>query len=590
VTKLSGTERDVVDAVSRERLMVDTEAISRWVRMSGSEDERKAFDYVENTLHEMGVETQRYMGKTYVSLPEEAMLEVEGEGVYAIVHSMSASTPEGGLELPLVHLGSGTEEDYAARDTRGKILLLDGMAMPGKVQRAERSEAAACVFANQDEHVHEMIVSGVWGSPTPENRDWLPQIPVTSVGAAEANKLRRILEEHPEATARLVTRVDTRWTEIPTLIAQVDGTVEPDKFVMFSGHIDSWHYGAMDNGSANATMLETLRVLLPHRNEFRRSLRLAFWSGHSHGRYAGSAWYADNFWEDLHDNCVLHLNVDSTGGRNATVLTEAHAMAETRGCAADVIRALTGVEFTGTRFGRAGDQSFLGHGVPSLFMSLSEQPPAESDSAGGFAELIGGQGGKSGGLGWWWHTTEDTLDKIDPELLVRDTQIYAAIAYRFLSSRVVPLDVRAAADELLGHLREWQRKAGERFDLASVIARAEEVADLADQLQERLDAGAETMETERATRINELLKRVESAMVRLNFTQSDPFDHDPALSQPPVPLFAPVDRLLDAESGSDAENEILTLLVRRRNRVLHELAEARRALRESIDVLADGRS
>ena len=50
---------------------------------------------------------------------------------------------------------------------------------------------------------------------------------------------------------------------------------------MFSGHIDSWHYGAMDNGSANATMLETLRALLPHRNEFRRSLRLAFWSGHS---------------------------------------------------------------------------------------------------------------------------------------------------------------------------------------------------------------------------------------------------------------------------------------------------------------------
>ena len=590
MTKLSGTERSVIDAVSRERLMADTEAISRWVRMSGSEEERKAFDYVENALHEMGVQTQRYLGRTYVSLPEEAKLEVKGERVHAIAHSMSASTPEGGLELPLVYLGSGTEEDYAAEDTPGKILLLDGMAMPGKVQRAERSGAAACVFANQDEHVHEMIVSGVWGSPTPENRDQLPHIPVTSVGAAEGTKLRRILEEDPEATARLVTRVDTRWTEIPTLIAQVDGTVEPDKFVMFSGHIDSWHYGAMDNGSANATMLETLRALLPHRNEFRRSLRLGFWSGHSHGRYAGSTWYADNFWEDLHDNCVLHLNVDSTGGRNATVLTEAHAMAETRGCAADVIRGLTGVEFTGTRFGRAGDQSFLGHGIPSLFMSLSEQPPSEGDSAGGFAELIGGQGGKSGGLGWWWHTTEDTPDKIDPELLVRDTQIYAAIAYRFLSSRVVPLDVRGAAEELLGHLREWHSRAGERFDLASVVVRAEKVADLADRLQERLDSGAGTMEAERARRMNELLKRAESAMVRLNYTQFDPFDHDPALSQPPVPLFAPVDRLLDAKTGSDEENEILTLLVRRRNRVLYELAEARRALSDGIEALADGRS
>jgi Peptidase family M28/PA domain len=590
MTELSGVEKLVVDSVSRERLMKDTESLSQWVRLSGSEEERRAFDYVEDALRGMGLETERHMARAYVSLPQAAQLEVEGKSVRPIAHSMSTNTPEGGLELPLIYLGSGTDEDYAVEDVRGKVVLVDGMAMPAKVQRAERAGAAACVFANADEHVHEMIVSGVWGSPTPETRARLPRIPVTSVGAAEAETLHEILREHPDATARLVTIVDTRWTEIPTLIAQVDGTVEPDKFVLFSGHIDSWHYGAMDNGSANATMLETLRVLLPHRATFHRSLRLAFWSGHSHGRYAGSTWYADNFWEDLHDNCVLHLNADSTGGRNATVLTEAHAMAETRDCAADVIRELTGVEFTGTRFGRAGDQSFMGHGIPSLFMSLSEQPPAEGDSAGGFAELIGGQGGKSGGLGWWWHTTEDTLDKIDPELLVRDTRIYAAIAYRFLSSRLVPLDVRAAAEELLEHLRGWQRKAPDSFDLAPVVARAEEVADLADRLQERLDSDAETMETDRARRINELFKRAVSAMVRLNYTQSDPFDHDSALSQPPVPLLAPVDRLLDAKTGSDAENEILTLLVRRRNRVLYELAEARHALRDSIDMLADGGS
>jgi peptidase M28-like protein/PA domain-containing protein len=590
MTELSGVEKLVVDSVSRERLMKDTESLSQWVRLSGSEEERRAFDYVEDALRGMGLETERHMARAYVSLPQAAQLEVEGKSVRPIAHSMSTNTPEGGLELPLIYLGSGTDEDYAVEDVRGKVVLVDGMAMPAKVQRAERAGAAACVFANADEHVHEMIVSGVWGSPTPETRARLPRIPVTSVGAAEAETLHEILREHPDATARLVTIVDTRWTEIPTLIAQVDGTVEPDKFVLFSGHIDSWHYGAMDNGSANATMLETLRVLLPHRATFHRSLRLAFWSGHSHGRYAGSTWYADNFWEDLHDNCVLHLNADSTGGRNATVLTEAHAMAETRDCAADVIRELTGVEFTGTRFGRAGDQSFMGHGIPSLFMSLSEQPPAEGDSAGGFAELIGGQGGKSGGLGWWWHTTEDTLDKIDPELLVRDTRIYAAIAYRFLSSRLVPLDVRAAAEELLEHLRGWQRKAPDSFDLAPVVARAEEVADLADLLQERLDSDAETMETDRARRINELFKRAVSAMVRLNYTQSDPFDHDSALSQPPVPLLAPVDRLLDAKTGSDAENEILTLLVRRRNRVLYELAEARHALRDSIDMLADGGS
>lgn len=582
---LSGVEKLVVDSVSRERLMSDTETLAQWVRLSGSEEERKAFDYVENVLREMGLETERHMGRTYVSLPEAAQLRVEGESVHAIAHSMSTNTPEGGLELPLIYLGSGTEEDYAAEDVRGKIVMVDGMAMPGKVGRAERAGAAACVFANKDEHVHEMIVSGVWGSPTPETRDLLPRIPVTSVGAGEGETLRRILGEQPDATARLTTRVDTGWTEIPTLVAQVDGTVEPEKFVMFSGHIDSWHYGAMDNGTANATMLETLRVLLPHRSTFHRSLRLAFWSGHSHGRYAGSTWYADNFWEDLHDNCVLHLNVDSVGGRNATVLTEAHAMAEARGCAADVIRELTGVNFTGTRFGRAGDQSFLGHGIPSLFMSLSEQPPAEGDAAGGFAELIGGQGGKSGGLGWWWHTTEDTVDKIDPDFLVRDTQIYAAISCRLLSSPVVPLDIRASAEELLGHLRDWHGKAGKRLDLSSAVDRAEEVANLANQLQEKIEAGKDTFNADEVTKINETLNRVESVLVRLNYTRSAPFDHDPALSQPPVPLLEPVDRLVAADPDSDEENEVLTLLVRRRNRVLYELSEARRTLRDGVATL-----
>ncbi len=590
MSELTGTERQIVDSISRERLMADTEAIARWVRLSGSEEEREAFDYVEAALREMGLEPERYMGRAYVSLPRGAELEVDGERVHAIAHSMSTSTPEGGLELPLVYLGSGTDEDYAFGEARGKIVLLDGMAMPRKVQRAEQAGAAACVFANADEHVHEMIVSGVWGSPTPESRDLLPRIPVTSVGSKEGQTLREILERNPNATARLTARVSTGWTELPTLVVQVDGVAEPEKFVLFSGHIDSWHYGAMDNGSANALMLETLRSLLQHKASFHRSLRLAFWSGHSHGRYAGSAWYADNFWEDLHDNCVLHLNVDSTGGQNATVLTEAHAMAETRRCAADVIRALTGVEFTGTRFGRAGDQSFQGHGIPSLFMSLSEQPPAEGDSAGGFAELIGGQGGKSGGLGWWWHTTEDTVDKIDPDLLVRDTRIYAAIAHRLLSSPIVPLDVHAAADELLEHLRGWQKKAGDRFDLVAAVARAEEVARLAGELQERLDAGGETLKKDEVRRMNEILSRVEDAIVRLNYTRSDPFGHDPALSQPPVPLLGPVEDLLQANPGSDQENEILTLLVRRRNRVLHELSEARRALGDGVGILTAARA
>ena len=398
--------------------------------------------------------------------------------------------------------------------------------------------------------------------------------------------LRDVLKRLEPVELHLVTRVDTRWREIPTLTAQVDGQEEPQKFVLLSGHLDSWHYGAMDNGSANATMLETLRVLLLYRHTFRRGLRLAFWSGHSHGRYAGSTWYADTFWEDLHDHCVVHINVDSVGGQHATVLTEAPVMAETQACAADVIRAVAGVDFTGTRFGRAGDQSFQGHGIPSLFMSLSEQPPSEGDAARGLQELTGGgPQSQSGGLGWWWHTPEDTVDKIDPDVLVRDTQIYAAMTYRFLSAPLLPLNVQASAEDLLHHLQVWQQKAGDRFDLATVTDRAAEVAGLAAQFQARVNAAAaQRLTPEVARQLNAAITAVERPLVRLNYVQTDPYAHDPALSEPPVPLLAPLEVLLAAAPGSDADHEVLTLLVRRRNRIRHELAEARQALRDGLAI------
>ncbi len=429
-----------------------------------------------------------------------------------------------------------------------------------------------------------MIVSGIWGSPTPEEMHQLPRIPVVSLGKEDGETLRSLLAGSPSLEVHLETQVETRWREIPTLTVQVDGVDEPEKFVLFSGHVNSWHYGAMDNGSANATMLETLRVLLPYRNTFRRSLRLAFWSGHSHGRYAGSTWYADTFWEDLYENCVAHINIDSTGGQNAVVLSEAPAMAETQPCAAAIIKALTGVEYTGTRFGRAGDQSFQGHGIPSLFMSLSVQPVSGGDSA---AEMLSGSAGRGrdGGLGWWWHTTEDTVDKIDPDLLARDTRIYAAIISRFLADALLPLDVQASAEDLLHHLQAWQQKAGQRFDVASVVVRAQEVADLAAQFQARLAAEAGGSPPAVQRKLNAIISAVEKPLVRLNYVQADPYAHDPALSQPPVPLLAPLDALLASAPGSDRHYEITTLLVRRRNRILHELAQARRILLEGLDLL-----
>jgi len=115
------------------------------------------------------------------------------------------------------------------------------------------------------------------------------------------------------AKVRLTTELKTGFMKVPLAIAEVQGLTEPDKFVLFNGHIDSWHRGASDNGTANACMLETARVLGKHRNGLHRGVRFAWWSGHSQGRYSGSTWYVDHHWIDLHRHAIVHLNVDSLG-------------------------------------------------------------------------------------------------------------------------------------------------------------------------------------------------------------------------------------------------------------------------------------
>src|SRR5262249_9780354 len=159
-------------------------------RLSGTEDERKSVDYVANLVRQMGVEPTVSLGYGYISLPLSAEFRAGGNELRAITHAMSATTPEGGVPLAAEDVGNGTTQDYVAHDVRGKAVVMDGMAMPPRVLTAERAGAAACIFLNRDEHVHEMIVSGIWGSPTPEDKHQLPHLPVVSLGRMDGDALR----------------------------------------------------------------------------------------------------------------------------------------------------------------------------------------------------------------------------------------------------------------------------------------------------------------------------------------------------------------------------------------------------------------
>jgi hypothetical protein len=552
-------ESDLAAEVSAATLMDHVRAIGSLERESGSAGEAQAFDYIERTLEGYGLEVERREIEAFISLPQQAHLTLpDGTVIGGLTHSFSTSVEA--LEAEMVDCGDGRPEDLAR--AAGKIALIRGLASPGRAWAVQQAGALGHVHVLMD-HLHNMIVTTIWGTPGPETAGRIPAIPCLSILGADGETLRALLARGP-LRVRLTTRVHTGWMPIPHLVGELAGRQE-DRFVLFSGHVDSWHFGAMDNGTANATMLEVARLLAARRDRLRRGIRFAFWSGHSHGRYAGSAWYADHAWRELHARCVVHLNVDSTGARGATDYSVLHATEDAGAFAETVVGDVTGQRARSRRFSRAGDQSFWGAGVPSAFMSLSGLPKQDTELSRAMERLVG-----SAGFPWWWHTKDDTIDKIDADVLALDTKVYVAATLRWLNAPVLPLDHGRAAQGLLAELETLQAAAGARFDLAPAVQAARELAG-------RLSRVADLVAKAPASRhdaINRGLMRLSRVLVTLAYTSGDRFTHDLALPLPPLAGLQRARELAGLDPQGDAYKFARAALVRERNRAVHALESA----------------
>ncbi len=550
-----------MEAVSGAALMASCAVFAERVKLSGSANELASLQTIKAALDLDGYRTTLLSHPAYISLPGTALVDIDGQTVLAITHSFSLPSPASGLTAEIVYLGEGRPADFAGRDLHGRIVLVEGIANPAVAALARAAGAAGQLHISPHEHLHEMCISPVWGSPGVGERAAMPATITCTISQADGAALRDRIAQGETPVVTLHAEVDTGWRETPILVAEMEALSDnlvlsdaaDDSFVLFSGHHDTWYFGVMDNGSANATMMEYAWVLASRRAAWKRGLRLCFWSGHSHGRYSGSAWYVDNHWDELERRCAVHVNIDSTGAVGATVLTESAAAAELTPLAATVIHQETGAVHGGRRPDRNSDMSFWGIGIPSLFGSLSTQPPSP-------AKL-------SNALGWWWHTPHDLLDKIDEANLVRDTRIFTDALWQLLTNPVLPLDYTAHADALLAELATIETSLNGALSLQPLI-----------QAATALRAAVSTLrasDRDPASK-NQLLMKLSRALVPAGYTLGDRFRHDPALPQSPWPVLDPIRALASADPT--LRPFALVDATRARNRMLHALAEANAVL------------
>jgi N-acetylated-alpha-linked acidic dipeptidase len=556
---------------------------SNYVRESGTEGEQQAVDAITRRLTAWGIPHTVHHPRCFISLPRGATVTVSltdgtARTLRGTTPGFAVPTGDAGIAAPAVAIeaahaasssalfSSGLGSVLAGQDVAGKIALLSGLPMPARIGDLTAAGVAAAVFISPGTNVHEGICTSVWGTP---DLDTIGSIPTLSVAEVNRPDGLWLLEQVKAGAVREVTvraNLETRWREIPVTVAEIRGTTAPEEFVLVHGHLDSWGEGIGDNATGDATLLELARALHENRQNLARSVRIAWWSGHSHGRYAGSTWYADTFGLDLIEHCVAQVNCDSPGCRWATEYRDLSYTPDLGAFTQAVIRDVAGLPAEGERPPRAGDYSFNNLGISGTLMLSSTMPQSVADEHGYYA--VGGCGGNIA-----WHTVDDTLEIADRENLERDIKVYGGVVWRLANAPILPLDLAAAGEDIKVTLTGYQEALGGRFDLHEAVAAADAFIAAASAFAPSVS------DPVTGKGANTKLLRAGRELMALNFAQRGHFRQEPALDVPPIPDLAAAVRAYSESPGeSDTAGAALTSLVRARNRTIWALKEAAREL------------
>ena len=597
--QVAACERQIVDSINLAEAWPLVERFAGLCRHSSDPDEFVAAEYILSRLVALGIPHHRYDANLFLSLPREAFVEIAGNRLPAKTASHSASTAPGMVTGPIVSFALPNPEGILdvtpelKAQVGGKIVVAEWPSA-GEATTAQLMEAGAsgAVFIHPKEPVHEDICTTIWGSPERLSMDRRPTIPVLNVSRPVGEKVLAHIASGPSG-ASLYTRLDVGWKKTLLVVAEIGGCVWPQEFVLLHGHLDSWHVGIGDNATGDGAMLEVARTLWQHRRDLKRSVRIAWWTGHSTGRYAGSTWYADAFALDLVERCIAHLNCDSPGCRWATDLTRVPAMTELVEFTKQAIKDMTGQAANPRRMHRAGDCSFNNLGI-SATMMLSSAIPEEVRKAKGMYG-VGGCGGNNE-----WHTEGDTLEIADKDLLLRDTRLYALMVWRLANLAFHPLDYGCTASEIAALAREYQTCSVGALDLSPVVDEACSLAEKAARFyksvakaQAKTDAGtlaadmldAGTLDAGTLAALNAAQRQIGRELVEIDYTREGRFHQDPAAPTPPLPDLSWAKDLKRFEPGSPEYGFTLLSLRRGLNRVMYRIRKAQALLDQAASLV-----
>ncbi|MBC9796720.1 DUF4910 domain-containing protein [Sinomicrobium weinanense] len=322
---------------SGDRAYNYVQQISLWDRQQNTGKYNDAVDWVKQKAQEFrleDVEVEKYVadGKTsyFGDTPQSFWIAEKGElwslkpynykiTSYAdLPMSLVRNSYSKKAKAKLIDIGAGTEKDYEDKDLAGKIVLTSNYPS-GVVKKAVWEKGAIGIISHysvpywdKSNRLQGDFADQVGWAGIPRVEDKAKEYFAFMISERRAEELRESLKKYGEMTLYVDIDTKSQADDFGVVSGVIKGSKYPDEEIVITAHIDHYKPGANDNASGSAVSLEVARTLnnLIRQKKISRPLRTIrfLWVPEFTGT---KAWFSRHFKENK--KRILNLNLDMLG-------------------------------------------------------------------------------------------------------------------------------------------------------------------------------------------------------------------------------------------------------------------------------------
>ncbi len=390
-------------------------------KRAGTEAGRQAGQYLKTRFEAAGLSEVRFESFTFLSYElSDSSLAVKADGTALVMeHEVFAYSGVGNLEAEIVDVGTGHESAYASTEVDGKVVLVTRDPLfhrSSQYRLVIENGGLAMLYISQSPD--NLIQIGTVADP----EDGIGPIPAVTVGADDGAAISQALDNGQTVSASIVVEATVHPAEGRNVVGSVPGPSPTAPYLLIGGHYDTWYVGSIDNTTGVAAVVEIAEAMARHTDR-QYGLRFVAYDGEELGLFGGYDYLRDHVIvaaEPVLAFVNFEMPAASEQGLRALARSQVGPMdaALTSAGLNELYNMYVGLELVPAFFG-----GIIPADIQGMYWYGLQGVSTACDSA-------------------YYHTTEDTPDKVDVAFLAD-----AVLAFE---AALTALD-RAAASEFALH-------------------------------------------------------------------------------------------------------------------------------------------